>query len=208
MKSLPDIFNNFIGGITKYISPISNGMAYNFGQFKQKVKDLEDWLKKEFTTIRTGRATPAILDGVKVEAYGSPMSISSLANISIEDARTIRISPWDMSQVKVIEKGILTSDLGLSVAVDDKGIRVTFPELTSDRREALIKIAKGKLEDARITLRNEREKILKDIESQEKDGKISKDEKFRVKTELQKMVDETGRLLDEVFSKKEREISE
>ncbi|KKR31361.1 MAG: Ribosome recycling factor [Parcubacteria group bacterium GW2011_GWF2_39_8b] len=183
-------------------------MAYNFSGFKQKIKELEEWLKREFTTIRTGRATPAILDGVKVLSYGSDMAISSLANISVEDARTLRITPWDMLQIKAIEKGIVSSDLGLSVAVDDKGIRVTFPELTSERRGVLIKIAKQKLEDARITLRTEREKIIKDIETQEKSGKISEDEKFRVKVELQKMVNEVGNLLEQLFSKKEREISE
>ena len=183
-------------------------MAYNFGQFKQKTKDLEDWLKREFGTIRTGRATPAILDGVKVESYGSNMSIASLANISIEDARMIRIIPWDMSQIKAIEKGIIDSNLGLSVTVDDKGIRVAFPELTSDRRTDLIKIAKQKLEDGRVTLRSEREKVLKDIENQEKSGTISKDDKFRLKTELQKMVDDTGKMLENIFTKKEKEISE
>ena len=183
-------------------------MAYNFSIFKQNVKGLEEWLKSEFTTIRTGRATPAILDGVKVEAYGSNMSITQLGSISIEDARILRITPWDMSQVKAIEKGIMASDLGLSLAVDEKGIRVVFPELTSDRRQALVKIAKQKLEEARITLRNEREKILKDVEGQEKSGKISGDEKFRTKTELQKIVDNAGRVLDQIFTKKEREISE
>ncbi len=183
-------------------------MAYNFSGFKNNIKELEEWLKREFSTIRTGRATPAILDGVKVEAYGSDMAISSLANVSVEDARMIRITPWDMSQVKAIEKGIAESDLGLSIAVDDKGIRVTFPELTSDRRTALVKVAKQKLEDARITLRTEREKVLKDVEAQEKAGSMSEDEKFRVKAELQKMVDETGATLEQFFNKKEKEISE
>jgi len=183
-------------------------MAYNFSQFKQNTKDLEDWLRREFSAIRTGRATPAILDGVKVDAYGSEMAISSLANISVEDARMMRVTPWDMSQVKAIEKGIMLADLGLSVAVDDKGLRISFPELTSERRVSLIKLAKAKLEDARITLRNEREKVLKDAEAQQKDGKISEDEKFRIKTELQKMVDDTNSTLDQLFSKKEKEISE
>jgi ribosome recycling factor len=183
-------------------------MAYNFSPFKQSTKDLEEWLRREYTTIRTGRATPAILDGVHVEAYGSDMTITQLANVSIEDARMLRISPWDMSQVKSIEKGIQTSGLGLSVAVDDKGIRVMFPELTSDRRTTLIKIAKQKLEDARVTLRTEREKTLKEIDRQEKEGDISEDEKFRLKTELQKMVEDTSRILEEIFNKKEKEIAE
>ena len=183
-------------------------MAYNFGPFKQGIRDVEDWLKREFTSIRTGRATPAILDGVRVEAYGADMSITELANISIEDARSLRITPWDSGQAKAIEKGIVVADLGVSVTVDDKGLRVIFPELTSDRRAGMIKIAKQKLEDARITLRSEREKVIKDIEKQKKENIISEDEQFRLKAELQKMLDEVGRKLEEILSKKEKEISE
>lgn len=183
-------------------------MAYNFNSFKQSNIDLLEWLKREYSTIRTGRATPAILDGVMVEAYGSLMPINQLANISVEDARMIRITPWDATQTKAVEKGIVASGLGLSVTDDGKGLRVMFPELTSDRRTALMKIAKQKLEDARVSLRGEREKVLKDIETQEKAGTISEDDKFRLKTELQKMIDDAGRLLDELLSKKEKEISE
>lgn len=183
-------------------------MSYSFAQFKQSMKDTEEWLKKELSTIRTGRANLAILDGLKVESYGSLMPINQVANMSVEDARSIRITPWDASQVKVIEKVLITSDLGLSVAVDDKGLRISFPELTSDRRGALIKIAKQKLEDARVTLRNEREKAIKDIDSQEKEKKISEDEKFRMKIDLQKMIDDANRELDGLFAKKEKEISE
>ena len=184
------------------------GMAYNFTQFKQNTKEVEEWLKRELSTIRTGRATPAILDGVKVEAYGSDMAISQVASVSVEDARSLRVTPWDTSLVKAVEKGILLSDLGLSVSVDDKGIRINFPELTSDRRIGLIKIAKQKLEDARVTLRTEREKVLKDIDNQKKEGKMSEDEQFRLKTELQKMLDESGRTLEGMFFKKEKEIAE
>ncbi len=183
-------------------------MAYNTAQFKQSLKDVEEWLKGEFTGIRTGRANPAILDGIKVEAYGSEMPINQVANVSVEDARMMRITPWDMSQVKAIEKAIMVSDLGLSVAVDEKGLRVNFPELTSDRRAALIKIAKQKLEDARVTLRSEREKAIKDIDAQEKAKQISEDEKFRMKTDLQKVLDDANRELDALFTKKEKEISE
>ena len=183
-------------------------MTYNFSTFQKNIKDLEEWLKREFASIRTGRATPAILDGVRVEAYGSEMPVTQLANISVEDARRLRITPWDMSMVKAIEKVIMVSDLGLSVAVDDKGIRVTFPELTSDRRVQLLKVAKAKLEDARITLRTEREKVLKDVETQEKSGNVSEDEKFRIKADLQKMIDDTNYTLDSFLVKKEKEITE
>lgn len=183
-------------------------MAYNFLPFKQNIKNLEEWLRGELSTIRTGRANPAILDGVKVEAYGSFMPIAQVGGISVEDARMMRVTPWDMSLAKAIEKAIVASDLGLSVGSDDKGVRVTFPELTSDRRGVLVKMAKQKLEDARVTLRGEREKVIKDVDGQKKAGTMSEDEVFRVKAELQKMVDDTGRELEGMFGKKEKEIAE
>ncbi|KND50617.1 MAG: ribosome recycling factor [Parcubacteria bacterium C7867-003] len=183
-------------------------MAYNFNQFKDGVKGVEEWLKKELSSIRTGRANLSILDGVNVEAYGSFMPINQVANLSMEDVRVVRISPWDSSVTKDVEKAIVASDLGLSVTVDDKGLRVIFPELTGERRTALVKLTKQKLEDAKITLRGEREKTIKDIDSKEKAGEISEDEKFRLKAELQKMLDESTRNLELMFEKKEKEISE
>ncbi len=181
-------------------------MNYNFSQFKQGAKEVEEWLKKEFAQIRTGRASPAILDSVTVESYGSRMPISQVGNITLEGARSMKVTPWDMSQAKAIEKAILTSNLGLSVSVDDSGVRVSFPELTTDRREALIKVSKQKLEDARVSLRTEREKVLKDIDAKEKSGELNKDDKFRLRADLQKQVDETNAKFDELVSKKEKEI--
>lgn len=183
-------------------------MIYNFNPFKKEAKKTEEWLRHELGTIRTGRAAPAVLDAVKVEAYGSFSPINQLASVTIEDARMIRITPWDMSQAKSIEKGIQLANLGLSVTLDDKGLRVVFPELTSERRGMLLKLAKQKLEEARIALRGEREKTWKDIEKKEKEGELSEDDKFRLKNDLQKLVDEIGRVLDEMFSKKEKEIGE
>ncbi len=183
-------------------------MAYNFTEFKQGIKNTEEWLKKELSLVRTGRANLTILDSVKVEAYGSNLPINQVANMSMEDARTVRIAPWDNSVTKDVEKAIITSDLGLSVTVDDKGLRIIFPELTGDRRIALVKLTKQKLEDAKITLRGEREKVIKDVDALEKEGEMSEDEKFRTKAELQKMLDESTRLLEEMFGKKEKEISE
>lgn len=181
-------------------------MAYNFTTFKDSIKDLEEWLKKEFSSIRTGRATPTILDGVRVEAYGSLSPISQVASVAIEGARSLRIAPWDMSQVKAIEKAIITSNLGLSVSVDDKGLRVTFPELTTESRTAFVKMAKQKLEEARVTLRTEREKVWDDIQAQEKEGGMGEDEKFRLKNDMQKIVDEANKKLEELAEAKEKEI--
>ncbi len=182
-------------------------MAYNFTPLKQKTKDTEEWLKKEFGSLRTGRVTPTLLDVVKVEVYGSFMPVSQVASITTEDARSLRVSPWDTTQIKPIEKAIQIASLGASIVVDDKGLRVIFPDLTSERREILLKTCKQKLEDARVALRIEREKVWTDIQKQEKEGKINEDERFRLKNEMQKIVDEANKKLEENFEKKEKEIN-
>lgn len=181
-------------------------MAYSFSQFSQKTVDIANWLQNEFSTIRTGRATPNILDGVSVEAYGSRMSIREVASVSTEDAKTLRIVPWDMSQVKNIEKGIQDAELGLSVSTDEKGLRISFPDLTSERRLSLVKLLKQKHEEARISLRMERERTKGDIDSKEKAGEMGEDDKFRAVAELQKLVDEANKKLDEMAQKKETDI--
>lgn len=183
-------------------------MTYDFKDFKQSIKNIEDWLRAEYAGIRTGRATPALLDSVTVEAYGAMMPINQVASISVEDTRMMRVTPWDMSLAKAVEKAIILADLGLSLAIDDRGVRVMFPDLTSERRTGLVKLAKQKLEDARITLRGEREKVIKDIEKKEKDGEMNEDEKFRYKNELQKLIDDAGKSLEELLAKKEKEIME
>jgi len=181
-------------------------MAYDFSQLKTRIKDTEEWLRKELTAIRTGRANMAVLDTIQVEMYGSYMPVNQLANIALEDVRTLRIAPWDSSSSKAIEKAISNSNLGLSTAVDDKGIRLFFPELTGERRAMLVKVAKEKMEDARIALRKERENAWDDVQSKEKDGQISEDDKFRAKDEMQKYIDEGNNNLEALFLKKEQEI--
>ena len=181
-------------------------MAYNFKSFKEEIKNTEAWLAKEFGGIRTGRATPALLDGVLVESYGSRVPVSQIASLSTEDARTLRLVPWEAAGVKEIEKAITLANLGVSVGVDDKGVRVFFPELTAERRQSLLKIAKGKLEEARVGLRTERDKVWGEIQREERDGELSEDEKFRAKDEMQKLVDEGNKKLEELAGRKEKEI--
>ncbi len=181
-------------------------MSYNFSAFKQSLKEAEEWVAKEFTGLRTGRATISLLDGIQVESYGTRMSLSAVANLSVEDARTIRISPWDMSQIQEIEKAFVNSNLGITPAVDDKGLRVVFPELTSERRVAILKIAKERLEEGRIRIRQEREKIVKDIQAREKDGEYGKDDTQRNKEETDKITKEANARLDDLLTKKEKEI--
>ena len=183
-------------------------MAYDFSEFKKASEATLGWLKKEYSGIRTSRAMPNILDGVLVNVYGSSMPINQLATISVEDSKTLRITPWDKEVAKNIDKSIRESNLGLSVALDAVGLRVSFPELTSERRTMLSKLAKEKLEEARITMRTEREKSQSSIDHKQKEGSISEDDKFRLKNELQKLVEETNHKLEELALKKEKEILE
>lgn len=178
----------------------------DINNFKKQLANAEEWLKKEFQQIRTGQASPNVLDSVRVDVYGAPMSLKEVASVTLEGARTIRISPWDKSQVKEIEKAIVVSNLGLSVVVDDQGLRVNFPQLTAESREGIVKAAKEKLEDARKQIRREREEFIKGLEAKEKVGGLGKDDVFRIKNDAQKVVDEGNRKLDELFSKKEKEI--
>lgn len=183
-------------------------MAYNFSQFKAGAEGAHEWLKREYAGLRTGKATPAILDTVLVEAYGNKSPINQLANINLEGPQTIRIVPWDTAVAKAIEGAIQQSNLGLSVSADDKGLRVSFPTLTGERRTELSKVAKQKLEEARVRVRSGREKIHSDLDKQEKGGTMAKDEAFRAKQDLQKLVDEANKKLEELFNKKEKEILE
>lgn len=181
-------------------------MAYDFNPFKKQLASAEDWLKKEFQQIRTGQASPAILDGVKVMVYGAPMALKEVASVLIEGARTIRIQPWDKAQVKEIEKAITLANLGVSTVVDGEGVRVNFPELTGERRAQIAKTAKDKLEQAKKEVRQHREAVVKDLTNKEKEGGYGKDEIFRLKNEAQKIVDDANKKLDEAFAKKEKEI--
>jgi ribosome recycling factor len=179
---------------------------YDFLPFKKKSAAVLDWLKKELTSLRTGQATPSLLDGVKVESYGALVPISQLASITTEGPRTVRIMPWQASQVKDIEKAITVASLGVSVVVDDKGLRINVPELTAERRTAIVKMAKEKLEEAKKTVRSERDVVMKDLATREKTGGLGKDDIFRLKNEAQKIVDETNKKLDELAARKEKEI--
>jgi len=181
-------------------------MNYDFNSFKKQIAGTEEWLKKEFQQIRTGQASPSILDAVKVEVYGAPMSMKEVASVTIEGARTLRIVPWDMGNVKSIEKSITVANLGLSVSTDDQGLRVNFPELTADRRVEIAKIAKEKMEESKKQLRQHRDEIMKDLTAKEKAGGYGKDDIFRFKNDLQKLVDDANKKLEEHYSKKEKEI--
>jgi len=179
---------------------------YDFSNLKDELQKVDEWLSNEFSRIHTGRATPVLLDGVVVESYGSHVPIKNIASISIEDPRTLRISPWDKNQIKDIEKAIGSSQLGLSVSVDDQGLRASFPPLTAETRENLVKVLKEKLEEARISIRLAREKTWDDVQQKAKEGTLDEDEKFRLKDELQKLIDEANKNLESLFEKKEKDL--
>lgn len=183
-------------------------MKYDFKTFDVRAKDIVSWLEKEFNGVRTGRATPALLDLVQVESYGVRVPINQVGSVTIEDPRTLRVAPWDPSVIKSVEKAITEADLGISVSVDSSGLRVIFPELTSERREQLLKLAKMKLEEARVSLRGARDEAMKEIGGFEKNAEMSKDEAFASKEDLQKRVDANNRELESMFEKKETEIKQ
>lgn len=179
---------------------------YDFSNLKSKIKETEAWLSNEFSQIRTGRATPSMLDSVHVEAYGSTLPINQVAGVSLEDARTIRITPWDMSMAKAVEKAIMAANLGVSVMLDEKGARVVFPPLTTETRTQFIKIAKQKLEDAKVAIRHERNKVNEDLQTKKKNGEMGEDDMMRQKNEMEKIVKEGMDKLEVATGKKEAEI--
>jgi len=181
-------------------------MIYQFNEFKQNLDKVKEWLVGEFAGIRTGRATVALLDSIRIDSYGAQSPLNQVAGVSAEDARTLRISPYDSSQIQAIEKSINDAELGVSIATDEKGLRIIFPELTSERRDLLIRQIGKKLEDARISIRKEREDVWDDIQKQEKDGEMTEDEKFRGKEEMEKIVKDFQNELEVLSNNKETEI--
>ncbi len=180
-------------------------MSHNIKEIQSEFKKAEEWLNTEYSQIHTGRATPLVLDGVQVELYEMMQPIRNVASISIEDPKTIRIAPWDKNAVKAIEKSLTDGNLGLGVVADSDGVRLIFPALTTERRQQTVKILGTLQEDARIRVRKIRENAMKDLDNEAKDG-MGEDEKKRIQTEIQKIVDETNKNLEDIFKKKEAEV--
>ncbi len=177
-------------------------------EFQKKLDGAVEWLRGEYMAIRTGQASPSLLDAVKVDSYGSKVAINQVGSVGIEDARTLRISPWDSDSISAIERAIIDADLGVGVVTDSQGLRVTFPQLTGERREQLLKLAKMKLEEARVRVRNARDERMKGIEARNKAKEIGDDEARREKEKVQKQVDETNKKLETHHVQKESEINQ
>ena len=175
---------------------------------RQKMARSVERLEHEFATIRTGRASPAILDRIKVQYYGSELPINQLATISVPEARLMVITPWDRGSIKAIEKAILTSDLHLTPTSDGNVIRLELPPLTEERRKELAKHIHQMAEDARVAIRNVRRELNAGIEKMEKNGEISEDDAERGKKEVQEATDEYIKQVDAAAERKVREVME
>lgn len=171
-----------------------------------QLEEIIEFYQEELGNIRTGRANPSLVEDMEVEYYGSKTPLKQIASISAQDARTIVITPWSKDSLVDIEKTISESDLNINPVNDGSVIRLTFPQLTEERRRELVKIAKKKTEEARIKIRKVREEVWDDVQSKEKSGEIPEDDKFRSKDKLQEIVDEFNKQIEELSGKKEEEI--
>ncbi len=174
----------------------------------ERMKIVIDTLKKDYASLRTGRASLALLDPIHVDYYGTKTPLNQVASLGVPDPRQITIQPWDPKAIPEIEKAILKSDLGLTPSNDGKTIRLTIPPLTEERRKDLVKFAKKRLEEARVSIRNIRRDINEEIKKGEKDKKISEDESKRFLEEIQKLTDSYIEKAEEILRHKEKEIME
>ncbi len=175
---------------------------------REKMDKTIDHIKHEFATIRTGRASTALLDGVNVDYYGSSVPLIQLANVSVPEARLLLVTPFDKGALGNIEKAILKSGLGLTPNNDGKVIRIPIPELTEERRKDLVKVVRRLAEDSRVSLRNTRREANEEVKKNEKDGNLSEDDSRRIQDEIQKVTAEYVKKIDESLEAKEKEVME
>ena len=174
--------------------------------FEDKMTKTIEVLKEEYASVRAGRANPHLLDKLRVDYYGTPSSIQSVANISVPEARVIQIQPWEAKMIKEIEKAILASDIGITPGNDGKVIRLVFPELTEDRRKELVKDIKKKAEAAKVAVRNVRRDANDAIKKAAKASEISEDEQKQIEDEIQKITDKFIAEIDKCTEAKTAEI--
>ncbi|HEY7136753.1 MAG TPA: ribosome recycling factor [Acidimicrobiia bacterium] len=175
---------------------------------RDKMRKALAHLRDEFGAVRSGRATPALVEKLKVDYYGSETPLQQLAGFTVPEPRVLVVSPYDKSAIKAIEKAIQGSDLGINPSNDGQVIRLTFPQLTEDRRKELVKVVKHRAEEARVAVRNIRRQSRHDLESFEKEGELSKDELDRAEKELEKLTHDMVAEVDQLLSHKEQELLE
>jgi len=175
-------------------------------QLKPKLSEGLEHLKREISSLRTGRATPALVEDLPVDYYGAVQPLKALSAISVPEPRQILITPWDKNAMEPIQKAIQQSNLGMNPIADSNGIRLTLPALNEERRRDLIKLLGQKMEEGRIAIRRIREEAMKELDKSEKDKTISKDDHFRGKDQVQKLIDEVNKKIEEMEAQKEKEI--
>ncbi len=177
-------------------------------ELREKMGKTGEALKKDFKKIRTGRASTALLDGIRVECYDTQMPVEQVASISVPESRLITIQPWDQAIIAEIEKSILKSELGLTPMNDGKIIRIAIPPLTEERRKELAKLAKKMAEESKIALRNHRRDANEMFKELKNEKKISEDELYKSHDDVQKITDDFIKKIDEITAEKEKEIME
>ncbi len=175
---------------------------------KEKMDKTIEAFRQEITKVRTGKATTALLDGIRVDYYGTPTPLSQVANVTVLDAHTLSITPWDKNMVGVIDKAILTADLGFNPLNDGTNIKIPIPQLTEERRKDLGKLAKKFGEDAKISLRSIRHHAIDKLKKMEKDKELSEDLRHDGEADVQKVTDNHSKTIDEMVAHKEKEIME
>lgn len=175
-------------------------------QTEHKMKATVEHTREEFVKIRTGRASTGLLDQIKVDYYGCPTPLNQVAQVGVGDARTLTVQPWEKNMVKVVEKAIRDSDLGLNPATSGDVIRVPLPPLTEERRRELSKVVRGMGEDSKVAIRNLRRDANTHVERLTKDKEISEDDERRAETEVQKLTDKYVAEIDKIVADKEKEI--
>jgi ribosome recycling factor len=179
-----------------------------FDECRDKMRKAIAHLQEEFAGIRTGRATPGLVEKLKVDYYGSEVPLQQLAGFSVPEPRLLVITPYDKGSMKAIEKAIQTSDLGINPSNDGQVMRLAFPALTEDRRRELVKVVKNRAEEGRVAVRNIRRQARHDLEALEKDGDISKNDLDRDEKELEKITHSTVEEIDQMLEHKEQELLE
>jgi ribosome recycling factor len=175
---------------------------------KEKMRKAIAHLQDEFAGVRTGRATPGLVEKLKVDYYGSEVPLQQLAGITVPEPRVLAVAPYDKSALKAIEKAIQQSDLGINPSNDGTVIRLAFPALTEDRRKDLVKVVKHRAEEGRVAVRNIRRQARHDLEGLEKDGDLSRDELERIEKDLEKVTHDVVAEVDVLLQHKERELLE
>ncbi|MCK4257519.1 MAG: ribosome recycling factor [Halanaerobiales bacterium] len=175
---------------------------------EEKMKKVIEATKREFGTVRTGRARPSLVEGIKVDYYGTPTPLNQMAQISVPEPRLITIKPWDKSVISSIEKAIMKSDLGLNPNSDGEVIRLSIPQLTEERRKKLVKVVKKKAEEERIAIRNLRRDANEELKLYKEESEISEDDMYQGLDEVQEVTNEFVKKIDELLKEKEAEIME